>query len=236
MKDHARILIVEDEPLIAADLAAMLAELGHEACGLAGDATTAISKARDTRPDLALLDIRLSGAGDGVAVAEAFATEGIPFLYVTSHTDPATMARVAATRPEGFIIKPFDLEDLRTQITVALSRLAGAADLNAERSGGLLVRDHGRWIRVPLDLILYAEADDNYTMVHTASRRFALVSSLSAVEEKVAGRLLLRVHRKYMVNIQAVSASDPGHVYLGTLCIPVGRTYREEVMRRLKGA
>jgi DNA-binding LytR/AlgR family response regulator len=224
--EHARILIVEDEPLIAEDLRAMLEELGLQVCGMAVDADAAIAKAEQERPDLALLDIRLSGKADGIAVAASLTAMEVPFLYITSHTDPATMARVAATRPEGFIIKPFEFDDLRTQLTVVLARMGAT-----ERPGHIVLRDKGRLVRVSVADILYAEADDNYTTLYTNDRKYVLVSSLSALEERIGGTHLTRVHRKYAVDMRRVTGMEGGALHIGTMRIPIGRTHLAEVQR-----
>ncbi len=226
-----RILIVEDEPLIAEDLSAMLHELGHQVCGKVHDARNALAMAKRERPDLVLLDIRLNDVLDGVDVAMQLDEERIPYLYVTSHTDPATMVRISTTKPQGFIRKPFDEDDLRTQIAVVLARLA-----KQQAPEHLLVRDRGLTVRVPVGDIIYAEADDNYTTLHTADRKYVLVSSLSAVEEKLGGQHLLRVHRKYAVDMQRVTGMDATGLMLGAVRIPVGRTHLAEVQRRFMRA
>jgi DNA-binding LytR/AlgR family response regulator len=187
--------------------------------------------AAELRPAIALVDIRLGDGPDGVEVAAALQHMGIAFLYVTSHTDPATLERVASTRPQGFIIKPFDQEDLRTQLAVVRSRLAD--DPRSLQANGIFVRDRGRLVKVPLDEILYAEADDNYTTLHTAARKYVLVSALSAVEEKLNDPDFIRVHRKYAVHIRRVTAVEAGQVRIGDIVIPVGRTHRDTLMARL---
>ncbi len=221
------VLIVEDEPLIAGDLAEMLAEQGHRVCGIAHRAHAAMELIKRERPDLVLLDIRLNDGVDGIAVARELDREHIAFLYVTSHTDEATMEQVVRTGPQGFIRKPFDEDDLRTQIAVVLARLE-----KRQVPEHILVRDRGHTVRVPIRDIIYAEADDNYTTIHTSDRKYVLVSSLSAVEEKLGGRHLLRVHRKYAVDMQRVTRMDANVLMLGPVRIPVGRTHLAEVQRR----
>jgi len=222
-----RVLIVEDEPLIAEDLAAMLAEQGHQVCGRAHRASDALGFVQHERPDLVLLDIRLNDVMDGVDVATHLEKERIPYLYVTSHTDLATMARIGSTKPQGFIRKPFDEDDLRTQIAVFLARNGPI-----ETPEHVLVRDKGRIIRVPIADIVHAEADDNYTTLHTAERKYVLVSSLSAVEVKLGGKHLLRVHRKYAVDMRRVTGMDGHYLLIGERRIPVGRTHLAEVQHQ----
>lgn len=233
MRTRTRLLIVEDDPVIAADTAAMLAELGHAVCGVASDAARGIALAELELPDLALVDIRLGRGPDGITVAQALNERGIPFVFITAHTDPATVQRVAVTRPEGFLIKPFDRDDLRTQLAVVLARLDRTRP-DEDGDGCLLLRDRGRWCRVPMDQIRYAEADDNYTILHTTTRRFSLVSTVSALEERVGATHLLRVHRSFAVNPAHITSFDAMHLRMDEVSIPIGRTYRAAVMRRLR--
>lgn len=228
MTRDLQVLIVEDEPFIAEDLATMLGDLGHAVSGRARDAAEALRLLQAHTPHLVLLDIRLGDGPDGFTVAAALQERGIPFLYVTSHTDADTLARMGDTRPAGFIRKPFDEEDLRAQLAVALARTApaGAADL--------FVRDRGRLLRLPVNDVLFAEADDNYVILHTADRRHVLVATLAQLHARLGPQAFARVHRSYLVNLHRVSALHDGHVLVGPHRVPVGRTHRDALKARLR--
>jgi DNA-binding LytR/AlgR family response regulator len=231
--DHARILIVEDEPLIAEDLAAMLTDLGHVVCARAHDAVSALVAARRERPQLVLLDIQLVEGEDGIHVADALQEMGMPYIYVTSHTDPITMARVAATRPQGFVIKPFEEEDLRTQLVIAFARMQQVTTTTDRVVGAdLLVRDKGRLVKVPINDIRYAEADNNYVVVHTDERRFVISSTLSALEERLGSPDLVRIHRGYLVDVRRITALREREAQLNDVVLPVGRTHRAALLQR----
>lgn len=231
--EHARILIVEDEPLIAEDLAAMITDLGHVVCARAHNATTALAAARIHRPHLVLLDIQLVDGDDGIMVAEALQEMDMPFLYVTSHTDPITMARVAATRPQGFVIKPFEEEDLRTQLVIAFARTHQATTSTARVAGtDLLVRDKGRLVKVPINDIRYAEADNNYVVIHTVERRYVISSTLSALEERLRSPDLVRIHRGYLVDVRRITALREREAQLNDVVLPIGRTHKAALLQR----
>lgn len=223
-----QVMIVEDEPFIAEDLATMLADLGHAVTGRARDAAEALHLLHTVTTDLVMLDIRLGDGPDGFAVAAGLQQRGIPFLYVTSHTDADTLARMGETRPAGFIRKPFDEEDLRAQLAVALTRTTptGPADL--------FVRDKGRLVRLPVGEVLFAEADDNYVILHTAERRHVLVATLAHIQQRLGTAGFVRVHRSYLVNLHRVSALHDGHVLVGPHRVPVGRTHRDALKARLR--
>ncbi|MBK7554643.1 MAG: response regulator [Flavobacteriales bacterium] len=242
---QVRILILEDEPLIALDLRAHLEELGYEVSGACDNALDAMAEIVERKPDLLLLDINLGDGADGVQLAEKVkAKHRIPFIFVTSHSDKATLERVKPLRPAGFIIKPFDENDLRTQIEIALARYASdvevtTAPTDAQRNDfviadSIFIRDKGKLVKVPLDDIHYAEADDNYVTLHTPSRKYVITSTLGAVEEKLKSPHHLRIHRSYLVDLRKITAVEEGYVRIGKENIPVGKTHKEALMARIR--
>ena len=117
----ATILIVEDEAIVAADLAGTLERLGYEICGTTGLAEEAIRLARERRPDLVLMDIHLAGAMDGVEAAGVIHRElDLPVVFLTAHSDHATLERAKLSEPFGYLLKPFEEFGLETHIEMAL--------------------------------------------------------------------------------------------------------------------
>jgi two-component system, response regulator PdtaR len=103
-----RVLVVDDEWLISAQIEQILTTAGFEIVGTAYDAASAIALADRERPDLVLMDIRLQGAVDGIDAAREIADRfGIRSLFVSAHTDQGTIARTLAARPVGWLPKPF---------------------------------------------------------------------------------------------------------------------------------
>ena len=117
----AGILIVEDEAVVAADLAGKLTRVGYRVVGIAAKGEQAIEKALNAHPDLVLMDIRLPGRLDGIETAkQILATCNVPVVYLTAHSDSHTLERAQKTEPFGYILKPFEERDLTTQIEIAL--------------------------------------------------------------------------------------------------------------------
>jgi CheY-like chemotaxis protein len=109
-----RILIVEDEFFISLDTQNLLQALGHTVVGIAVSADEAVRIAQREPPDVALVDIRLVGARDGIDAAdEIFSRFGVPSLFVTANTDPQTRSRAQAVQPLGFLEKPLNPQRLR---------------------------------------------------------------------------------------------------------------------------
>jgi diguanylate cyclase (GGDEF)-like protein len=116
-----KILIVEDESIIAEDISDSLISLGYSITGMVYSGEEAIEAAAQFRPDLILMDVNLQGEMDGItAAAEIRSRFQIPVVYLTAYTDENTLRRVNATKPYGYIVKPFEEKNLHTTIQLAL--------------------------------------------------------------------------------------------------------------------
>lgn len=124
-----RILVVEDERVVARDIEKRLKKLGYAILASVASGEEALIKIAELQPDLVLMDIQLKGKLDGIATAEQVRIDyDIPVIYLTAFADEDTLQRAKATEPFGYIVKPFDEKDLHVTIEVALRRrLAEAA-------------------------------------------------------------------------------------------------------------
>ena len=120
---NERILVVEDERIVARDIEKRLKKLGYVVPITVASGEEAIQKVIEIRPDLVLMDIQLKGELDGIEAAEQIRADfDIPVIYLTAYADEATLQRAKATEPFGYILKPFDEKDLQVAIEVALRR------------------------------------------------------------------------------------------------------------------
>jgi signal transduction histidine kinase len=120
---NARILIVEDEVVVAHNLRDRLQELGYVVPGIAFSGDEAIACAGETLPDLVLMDVKLRGEMDGVQAAEQIWDRfAVPVVYLTGFADDTTLQRAKLTEPYGYVLKPFELRELRSAIELALYR------------------------------------------------------------------------------------------------------------------
>ncbi|OGR84226.1 MAG: hypothetical protein A2901_06730 [Elusimicrobia bacterium RIFCSPLOWO2_01_FULL_54_10] len=118
-----RILIVEDEQIVAEDLKRIVEKLGYIVVGKAANGKEALALAEQMHPQMVLMDIRLEGPMDGIETAEHIYTHfDIPVSYLTAYADRTTLERAKATMPFGYILKPFDERHLETTIELALFR------------------------------------------------------------------------------------------------------------------
>jgi CheY-like chemotaxis protein len=118
----ARILIVEDEMIVARDLERALVRLGYSVPAIAISGRQALKQALKVRPDVVMMDIVLKGGMDGIETARLLMAESdVPIVYVTAHSDRGTFARARLTRPCGYILKPFDESRLAETVEAALA-------------------------------------------------------------------------------------------------------------------
>ncbi len=117
------VLLVEDDNIIAKVAEWRLKNLGYRVCGRAVTGAEAMELLVKNKPDVVLMDINLQGGIDGIETARMIKKGfNIPVIYVTSHSDGPTLERAKATNPDGFIRKPFEDEDLRVAIELALKK------------------------------------------------------------------------------------------------------------------
>ena len=118
---QTKILIVEDEGIVALDIKNTLNRLGYHVTAVASTGWDAIQQAKRTKPDLVLMDIRLHGEMDGIEAAAYIHQElAIPVIFLTAQADGPTRQRADAVEHAGYLIKPFSVHDLETSLTVAL--------------------------------------------------------------------------------------------------------------------
>ena len=120
---HVKLIIVEDEEIVAFDIEDILKSLGYEVSAIVASGEEAIAFCTTIKPDLVLMDIMLKGEMDGTQAAEVIKKNfNIPVIYLTAYGDTKTLARAKITEPFGYLVKPFDERELHTAIEIALSR------------------------------------------------------------------------------------------------------------------
>lgn len=128
-----KVMVVEDEAVVALDIVQELESGGYSVVAQADNGEEAIAKASETRPDVVLMDIHIRGGMDGISTAEQISSRlNIPIIFVTAHADEATLQRAKLTQPYGYVIKPFEPNELRANIEIALHRFRAGPELEEE--------------------------------------------------------------------------------------------------------
>jgi len=156
-----KILVVEDESIVARDIRNMLLGLDYEVCGVTASATDAVKAADETCPQLVLMDIMLQGEMSGVEAADQIYSQfNIPVVYLTAYADEATVQRAKKTEPFGYLLKPFEERELQTTIEIALYKFEMEMKL----------RNRERWLTTILqsvgDGVVATDKEGNITFMN----------------------------------------------------------------------
>ncbi|MEM7373319.1 MAG: response regulator [Bacteroidota bacterium] len=254
--DAVKILVVEDEMIVAADIADALQRCGYEVTGIFPKGERAFESISSEIPDLVLLDINLRGNWDGITTAENIQNHyNIPIIFLTANSDKQTFDRAKQTHPQAFLVKPFDPGDLERAVELAVSNMEASVQGNAQVSAPMQVPDLQQsaspqsyflkdriFIRVkdvmkkiPLDDILYAEAESNYSRIHTHSQSFLLSITLKSLSEKLAhAEEFIRVHRSYLINLQKLEEVGTVYLRVDKQQIPISKAYRPALIERIQ--
>lgn len=236
--ERTKILIAEDDQVVTKNLSFSLDERGYDVIGMSESGEELLNKLQDAKPDLIIMDINLAGKLDGIETTGRLKNyEDIPVVYLTADRDQATLERAKLTNPEGYLIKPFDIDELVSAIELALYRHQTRGSQRKEETvindDHLFVKVKNRLEKVRFDDIFYIEANDIYSILVTSNQKFILSYSLKTLEEKIPTSKLMRVHRSYIVNLKHIGAIEDNYVIIEKQSIPIGKTYRDELMNKL---
>ena len=245
MMNKVKILVVEDEIVIADDVCDILSDLGYETLEPVINYTEAIATIEKHKPDLAILDIQLAGRQDGIDLAWKIKKDyDLPFIFLTSFSDPATVERAKKLNPPAYLVKPFNKDDLYTSIEMALynySNNTGFTQTSKSESkkkdimlkdAFFIKKDHS-FHKVKFSDIIYLKAEHVYVEIYTNSNTKHLSrGSLSGFSEKLP-KQFFKTHRGYIVNLDYLDAIDYMYVVIDGNEIPMGKNYREELMKRV---
>jgi two-component system, response regulator PdtaR len=255
--EKVNILIVEDESIVALDLASGLEHDGYNIAGIADNAEEAQQLFNDNDVDIILMDVNIIGEKDGIDTAtEILKQKAVPIIYLTAFIDATTIERIKQTHPAAFLSKPYNLTNVRIAIDLAVNNFAVSRDqqstgkiipLNKDSSRGtgspekemilrmhdhIFVKHNYAFIKLKLSELLYIEADNNYTSIITPDKKFLLRLSLNQLQEKINYKALVRIHRSYAVNIDAIQSFNEQEVIINQQHLPIGRNYKEEFMKQ----
>lgn len=247
IKDRApKILLVEDDMIIAADISLQLSKLGYEVIGISTRGEDALKTIAGNRPDIILMDIILSGKMNGIEAARLILERHqIPVIFLTSNNDDATFQRALAARPYAFIAKPFQKSELERSLKLTLQRMAAEEDLPpasddtdhlSTMDDRLFIRHKGEMVKVAIKDILFFEADRNYCKMYTSELEYLLSVPLANIAPQLPADDFVRAHRSYLVNLYQIDAISEYQEYLtfGKQQVPISRRMKEEVVKRLR--
>jgi len=222
-----KILIVEDEIIIAENMRLMIAGIeGYEMPEIACSAEEATEYLQNQIPDLILLDIRMGEGKTGIEFADSLNHQNIPFIFITSHGDSSTIKNAVQKEPLGYVVKPVNKPMLHSQLELAFSKIK-PHDFYSFRSG-----HHD--VKIPEKKIIFLKSDNIYTELHTSDNRYVIRKSTKNVIEELHIQLI-QVHRSYFVNPDYITEANAVIRLSSGQVVPLSRTYKPEVIKYIFG-
>ena len=248
--EKLNIFIVEDESIVAKDIQNSLTKLGYNVIGFANNGKDAVEKITELMPDLILMDIMIKGPLTGIEVSEKIKEKmNVPVIFLTAYADEGTLSRAKITEPYGYILKPFKEIDLHSTIEMAVYKHQKDSALLKERDflyslvenkdekakDILFVKSNSRLVKVYLKDIYFVEALKDYVIINTEFARYTVHSTMKELDKKLGNVEFVRVHRSFIARLDKIQSIDNQNVVLENekKIIPVGGSYREELMQKL---
>lgn len=243
--DKMNILIVEDDFIIARHLQFLLNGFGYEANDIASDYATAVEMLNSRIFHLAILDINLNGYQTGIDLADHIRENlGIPFLFLSSHDDIAVVNAALQSAPHAFLQKPFQKITVYTAVKLALEnyRLAALAGESKSKEkedttvikDALFIKEKQMFTKIQLADILYIRSDDNYLELHTKNKKYTIRETLKNMLQQLPANVFFRVHKSFIINLNAITAIDYVHVMINEIEIPITNDNRNDLLSRVK--
>ena len=247
MEEPIKILIVEDNVIIADDMQSMLEEIGYEIVDNVIVYEQAVEVLKDNQVDLVLIDIILASDKTGIDLGKHIREHyDIPFIFVTSNSDRATVENAKTVQPNGYLVKPFEQQDLYTSIEIALSNFEQGKrkriieDDDAEMGEGftgnsvlkdsIFVKKQHLYYRIYFDYIRFIKADNVYLEVNTKDKKFLVRSPLKDYLEKLPRNKFYRAHKSYIVNVDHIDAINSRDIMVNNTLIPISKDFKEFII------
>lgn len=246
MEQPIRILIVEDNVIIADDMQSMLEEIGYEIVDNVIVYEQAEEVLKTKQVDLVLIDIILASSKTGIDLGKHIREKyNIPFIFVTSNSDRATVENAKTVKPNGYLVKPFEQQDLYTSIEIALSNFnylekAEGSDFTPDTSDRLMsnsilkdsifVKKQHLYYRIQFEDIQFIKADNVYLEVNTKDKKFLVRSPLKDYLEKLPQNKFYRAHKSYIVNVDHIDAINSKDIMVNNTLIPISKEFKDFII------
>ncbi len=232
-----KVLIVEDEMLVAEDIATDLIQYGFEIVDTITSGEECLKRFSELKPDVVIMDIHIKGKFDGIETAKLLnKNETVPIVYLTANSDQQTVKRVLDIFPASFISKPYNKNDLMIAIEVAYN-LQHTKEFNNkinEAIDSIFIKVINQYKKIKLTDILYLEAAGSYSKIFTTNEELLVSYNLSHFESMIQNAIFKRIHRSYIININYVNGLESNSVIINNKNIPVSKQYFKEVMGLFK--
>nr|NQU91073.1 response regulator [Bacteroidota bacterium] len=232
-----KVLVVEDEFVVAMHLCDQLEDLGYDVLKSVTNYDDAVERLMHDKPDIAILDIKLLGNKTGIDLAKYINDNfPIPFIFLTSLNETRTFEQAKVVNPAAYLKKPFNREDLYRSIELALYKFHPGLETEGSQIGSdlaskdaFIIRKNNLFSKVRFTEITFAKSDHVYAQLYTADENNHLIrSSMTGLLDRLPENFI-RIHRSYIVNKNFISDLTRQFVKIKGVKIPVGRSYLDKL-------
>ncbi len=237
-----KIAIVEDELLTATDIEEKVTELGYTVVGIAQSAEAAIKLVNRTQPDVLLMDVKISGEMDGIAAADQILQNWYgPIIFLTAFSDKEIVDRAKKLIPAAYILKPFNMSQLSVSLEFAIhnflnNQVKNGNNANSILNQALFIHINQGYQKIMKADILYIEAMGSYIQIKSKNQNHLVSTNLKSIEKQINDHTFVRIHRKYLVNIDNIDRIEGSYLFLEGLREPliIGELFRKSILTNLK--
>lgn len=224
----------------------MLEEIGYEIVDNVIVYEQAVEVLKNKEVDLVLIDIILASDKTGIDLGKHIRENyNIPFIFVTSNSDRATVENAKTVKPNGYLVKPFEQQDLYTSIEIALSNFTSVKNNVASESqeeeddrlmsnkvlkDSIFVKKQHLYYRIQFGDIQFIKADNVYLEVNTVDKKFLVRSPLKDYLEKLPQHKFYRAHKSYIVNVDHIDAINSKDILINNTLIPISKEFKEFII------
>lgn len=232
----ARILVVDSDFSKAAQLEQALPADTFEIIGFATDPGRAIELAQEDRPDIALMDVNILEPHDGIALAQKLKAIGnTAIIFLTAFDDAELLEKASVVAPAAYILKPFEPRNLIAAIRLAYKQLeSDQSDEVYFMRDRIFIKDNARFHKLMLDDIRFVEAVGSYIDIFTTHKKLTLTVNLKQFAAKLNHPQFIRVHRSYLVNVDAIDSFEGHTIFIDSHQIPISAANKEFFLRSVR--
>jgi DNA-binding LytR/AlgR family response regulator len=236
-----KIGIVEDDLLIAESMVVILQQIGYNPVTPVRDYDSALNMIQTESPDLLLIDIRIDGELDGIDLARKVSLDyGIPFIFVTANSDPATVNRAKEVNPYAYLVKPFNESNLFSSIEIAFSTYNREIKETKDRHTPItylheiiFIKENNLFHKVEIKDIHYIESENVYLTIHTSKKNYLVRAKLSDFINNFSHGYFIRVHRSFAINVKYLETINSLSVKVAGVEIPVHKNYKQDLLKMI---
>lgn len=232
--------ILDDEVVICETLTKYLLELGYDVIDYSLNYDEAVETTAKNIPDIYLIDINLGKGKSGIDFSE-FLRENytIPLIFISSYSDQETLSNVQKVKPNGYLVKPFNKNDLFASIEVALSNFSKNNEASISTndikwlSDAFFIKQDSTYIKIYFKNLIYIKSDGVYLELITEHKKYLIRETLKNCIQFLPQNQFFQIHRSYIINLSCIDSVGVEEITISTIHLPLSKIYRNELLQKL---